>query len=208
MEQPYLQFNSWYDIKDSNLSPIQTGMWENLIEMKEIIDQVFSDIEEQIINFRSLGIDYTLQLENFDEGFRSYIIDNYVKQLYNINNYFDIPYIEDIVVLPTETEKVFKILYTHFFATQIEETVYYLNINNFDDFYKSSNFDMCKRIVVQYYDTLINSFAKLINFISNRNNIKKLNEKINEYGFVKEVIQSTDSAKVAEFFKKSLESLM
>jgi len=191
---------TWYDINDSDILPSQIPTWENYMDVKEFIDDIFTQINNQIIKFENIGFNYLMQLKSLDvsEELKPYIYDKYQLSLLNIAEYFAIPNLDGIIQLPTECEKVFTILYSHFFTTQIEDLVFYLITNDFEKNFTHGNFKECKQLVINYYNKLIKSFTRLLELVNVRG--REIVEKIDEYGYVKEVIRATDKEKVSEFF--------
>jgi hypothetical protein len=204
--QDITQYASWYDINDSDILPTQVSEWENYMDTKEFIDDIFNQINNQIIKFENIGFNYLTQLEslNINEELKPYVYDKYQLSLLNIAEYFAIPSLDDVIQLPTECEKTFTILYNHFFATQVEDLIFYLISNDFEKNFIHSNFRECKQTVINYYNKMIKSFTRLLELVNVRG--KEIAAKIDEYGYVKEVIRATDKESVSAFFMNLIDA--
>jgi len=200
------QLYSWQDINDSDILPSQVGEWEEYMEIKSLIDNTFESILKQIKNQVDVGLDYLSDIENYIalENYSAYINDHMRVCLEAYNDFFNIPNLDQILGLPQETRKVFNLLYRHFNASYVEDLLVYLFKEDFYELYKAGEFNLCKKILINYYRNIIKSMEKLLGFVSESKQV--VEKKIDEYGFVLEVITASIPDNLAVFFAKLLEN--
>jgi len=202
--------NTWQDVNDSDIMPSQIPDWEMYKDITSIIDENVQNIIDQLNNYNNLGINYLYKIESYEnsgEEIKNYIYDQYKYLLEQFYNIFSIPNYDDAIDLPTETKKVLKLLYTYFVADYLDDLAYYLMSNDFDKLYKSSSFTLCKKLVIDYYKDVIKSLEKILNFISSKTQKEQIAKKIDELGYIINVVKSTDPRIISEYFIGVIENM-
>jgi len=186
-----LQYESYADIKDDGLSPPQIIYWENLILQKQEIDNLINNIKQQITEYKNLGVNYFILIDDVEDNeLKKYIMDNYNMLLYILNEKLSIPDLDNKT--KDEIYNIFRILYKYLFGYGYNELYSSMTILPLYDLYKRRYYDDIKRILLNFYTKIYNKLQEIIKGLDAKDaNI--ISDTLSEYDLIIKVISSSDS---------------
>jgi hypothetical protein len=204
-------YNSWFDINDANISPIDAELWDEEMSVKQKIDEIFDEVIKCVKKPCPCDINLGIELSSLgvwdDEELTRYVIGKYKELFEEICEWFNVPYSDSLADIPDELVKITNILYDRLFLN-IDELIH--NILARADI-RTDNTRTLKKIfnryVLGYFDKLIDFYDSIYDMASTAKSKNIIMKKRDNCIFVRGVLEATGFTKTMDFIKKIVESM-